>query len=369
MQSQPGNAISGTSGARALRLRLTLVRVLLRSRRAAEALQEAKAAVSAHPAASAAHFWLGRCELRVGNRQRGLASLEAAVKAGPSEGADSAWGHAGSLAYLQVARGVARLQRSAEAAYAAGDYQAAKLAYGESLALATGLREDRWGRARLHVDRAVVWRRLRAFPEALADVDAALESFPRYSRALFRHGLVLLEVGRPSEAVHSLERLLRVDRRWPRLCEWLARAHSQAQRAERARGVALGTSEDDAAEDYYALLEVSADFTLEELKKAFRAASLRFHPDKPGGSERGFRRAAAAYETLADSDKRKAYDEGRDLQSSLFEEIERRYFPDRYGFWPFGDPFEHKRRLQAYREPRAGHAGGKGSRADHAWEL
>lgn len=37
-------------------------------------------------------------------------------------------------------------------------------------------------------------------------------------------------------------------------------------------------------------------------------------------------------------------DEDEERRQSLREEIERKYYPERYDFWPFGDPFIHKRK-------------------------
>ena len=40
-------------------------------------------------------------------------------------------------------------------------------------------------------------------------------------------------------------------------------------------------------------------------------------------------------------------------EQSLFEEVERQYFPERYKFHPFGDPWIEKRKLQARRRRQA----------------
>ena len=45
------------------------------------------------------------------------------------------------------------------------------------------------------------------------------------------------------------------------------------------------------------------DFTAAQLRRAYRTASLRAHPDR--GSSAAFAAVAAAYETLADPDRRR----------------------------------------------------------------
>lgn len=62
---------------------------------------------------------------------------------------------------------------------------------------------------------------------------------------------------------------------------------------------------------YYDLLGVDPSASDAELKKAYRKASLANHPDKNPGDEGAhlrFQEVSEAYETLADADKRAAYD-------------------------------------------------------------
>ncbi|CAE8589708.1 unnamed protein product [Polarella glacialis] len=330
----------------ALRLHLTLVRALLKSTREKDALQEAAAAATFHPTAAAALLWLARCRLRHGSREAAFAALEAAVEAGTTDTAESQWGYSDALGQLFAARKTERLRREAEAAYMEGDFGTAASCYMEAIEASGAMVEDTWGRAMLLADRAVCLRRLRDLTGALKDLDASLSLVPRYKRAIFRRGLVLLQASRPQDAIAAFEGLLRLDRKWPKLIDWLVRAHMFLRRAQRSAGAAVGTCEDELAENYYDLLGIAVDFTQEELKHAFRKASLKYHPDKPSGSQRAFQRAANAFETLLDPDKRQKYNEGADL-NNIFEELERRYFPERYQFLPFGDPFEQKRVLQA----------------------
>jgi len=63
--------------------------------------------------------------------------------------------------------------------------------------------------------------------------------------------------------------------------------------------------------DYYEILEVSRDADISTIKKAYRKAALRYHPDKnpgDGEAEERFKQAAEAAAVLCDPDKRQLYD-------------------------------------------------------------
>ncbi|HXV75053.1 MAG TPA: molecular chaperone DnaJ [Candidatus Polarisedimenticolaceae bacterium] len=63
--------------------------------------------------------------------------------------------------------------------------------------------------------------------------------------------------------------------------------------------------------DYYEILGVERDADLAAIKKAYRRAALRFHPDKNPGdrqAEESFKDAAEAYAVLSNEDKRQLYD-------------------------------------------------------------
>ena len=145
----------------------------------------------------------------------------------------------------------------------------------------------------------------------------------------------------------------------------MARAAAQAE-AQRKRLADPSEAERIAKEqDHYVVLGVNSDATEKQLKTAYRMMSLKYHPDRPKGSTAAFQRIAGAYQTLSDPQKRRDYDDGSDIKSrrggkdsdsddgyasdeenkqTLREEIERKYFPERYEFWPFGDPFIQKRK-------------------------
>ena len=64
-------------------------------------------------------------------------------------------------------------------------------------------------------------------------------------------------------------------------------------------------------DDYYSILELDKNCKKEDIKKQYHKLSLKYHPDKNGGSESAcaeFRKIHEAYETLYDDEKRKIYD-------------------------------------------------------------
>ncbi|WP_313030403.1 DnaJ domain-containing protein [Soonwooa sp.] len=83
--------------------------------------------------------------------------------------------------------------------------------------------------------------------------------------------------------------------------------------------------------NYYYFLGVSEDASAEDIKKAYRKLSMKYHPDKNDNDEffeLRFREVQEAYEVLIDVDRRKSYDNQfnsvqRNIKSTLPPKIQK----------------------------------------------
>jgi len=114
--------------------------------------------------------------------------------------------------------------------------------------------------------------------------------------------------------------------------------------------------------DYYEVLGVEKDSTAQEVKKAYRQAALKYHPDRnpdDPSAEDKFKEVSEAYEVLSNEDKRRIYDQfghdglrGRGYEPN-FTDIGDIFsaFGDIFGF---GDLFGMGGRGRGRRGPRPG---------------
>lgn len=95
--------------------------------------------------------------------------------------------------------------------------------------------------------------------------------------------------------------------------------------------------------DYYEILGVDKNASLDDIKKAYRKLAMKYHPDKNPGdkqAEEKFKEAAQAYEILSDQNKRAQYDQfghsafegGGSGGYSNAEDIFREFFGRGFGF-------------------------------------
>ena len=68
----------------------------------------------------------------------------------------------------------------------------------------------------------------------------------------------------------------------------------------------------DNKRDYYEVLGVGKDASAEDIKRAYRKAAMKYHPDRNPGdkeAEAKFKEVGEAYEVLSDADKKARYDQ------------------------------------------------------------
>jgi len=108
--------------------------------------------------------------------------------------------------------------------------------------------------------------------------------------------------------------------------------------------------------DYYDILGVTRTASDEEIKKAYKKQSMKFHPDRPNGNEAKFKEINEAFQVLSDPQKRAMFDQYGtvDPQQAGFGGYgggQRSYTTDDMqdifeSFFGGGNPFGHRQRRQ-----------------------
>ena len=97
--------------------------------------------------------------------------------------------------------------------------------------------------------------------------------------------------------------------------------------------------------DYYEVLGVPRDASVDDVKKAYRKLAMQYHPDrnKSPGAEETFKEVSEAYAVLSDADKRRTYDQlghaGFDQRYQTEEDIFRGADFSEFGFGDLGSIF------------------------------
>lgn len=74
-------------------------------------------------------------------------------------------------------------------------------------------------------------RKLKDYVSAMDNLAASLRIKPSFKLAHFEMGLTMLDAGRPAVAISCFDRLLKLDRTWPRIDEWITMSHASAKRS------------------------------------------------------------------------------------------------------------------------------------------
>jgi len=262
-----------------------------------EALDEAEELVVDMPHDPRPLYWRARCLFLAGHGEaKGRASLaEAEAKPG---------GHADSAALRESLDLISKEKEAGNAAFLRRDFKVA-LAHLNRAIDADKLRLDPELSAVLLCNRSAVLHKLGEsshLVDALRDVTHALSLKPTYAKALLRRGLIYMDQERYQSAALAFDEALQLGQLVP--------ADAPGARSWRAR--AQRWAKKPPPRNWYALLRVPFDASEEDVRRAYKKAALKWHPDKNPDNyqkaERVFKEIQQAFQVLSDPKQRSAFD-------------------------------------------------------------
>lgn len=188
-------------------------------------------------------------------------------------------------------------------AFNSGNYQEAFNAYTNALEVDP---TNKLANSKLYFNRATVCSKINKLNQTVEDCTTAISLNDDYQKAYLRRAKAYMDLEMYEEAVRDYERIWRKDhsRENKRL---LDQAKLELKKSKR--------------KDYYKVLGIPKDATVDDIKKAYRKRALLHHPDRHSSApedikreqEKKFKELGEAYNILSDPKKRMRYDEGRDL--------------------------------------------------------
>jgi len=149
-------------------------------------------------------------------------------------------------------------------------------------------------------EKAAILLHLERTQEALERLTLALEIRGRVARPRYMRGVVHMALDQYQQAACDFDVAYELD---PKVHPKLEEERTRAQRWARCPPVP----------DHYAALGIKNTANSVQVKKAYRLAALRWHPDKNVGqealAEQAFKQIQQAFEVLSDPQRRKHYDE------------------------------------------------------------
>ena len=144
--------------------------------------------------------------------------------------------------------------------------------------------------------------------KALAALNRAIKMNKKYAKALVKRGEVYMAMGEYTDAIRDFSEASEHDSNGFGVQGKLKDAQAKAKAAKK--------------KDYYKILGVTKGASDAEIRKGYKKAALRWHPDKNGtGSEEDIKKADKMFKdvneamaVLGDRDKRDKYDNGFDLE-------------------------------------------------------
>lgn len=188
-------------------------------------------------------------------------------------------------------------------AFNGGNYEEAFNIYTSALEVDPG---NNLANSKLYFNRATVCSKLNKLNQTVEDCTTAISLNEDYLKAYMRRAKTYMDLEMYEEAVRDYECIFRKD---------------QTRENKRLLDQAKLALKKSKCKDYYKVLGIPKDATVDDIKKAYRKRALLHHPDRHSNApedtkreqEKKFKELGEAYNILSDPKKRMRYDEGRDL--------------------------------------------------------
>jgi len=154
----------------------------------------------------------------------------------------------------------------------------------------------------------------REYAEAVTWCARAHEANTANVDALFKHVDARWAAGEEHAALQLLKTALMTNARSDRIDEVKEKALDLEQRLEARKRAKI---------DFYKDLGVDRSASMRDVKKAYHALAMKWHPDRKTGDDdeehdEMFKKISKAYEILGDKELRDRYDAGDDVEAVLF---------------------------------------------------
>ncbi|KAG1737222.1 hypothetical protein EDB19DRAFT_1895905 [Suillus lakei] len=211
-------------------------------------------------------------------------------------------GHEPAQRLRKRVKDVERLKEEGNTAFKGSRLQDAIARYTEALDRIGEIEEEGKGgqiRANLLSNRATTLVKLDKYKGALLDTEASLALHSTSFKALRTRARINLHLEKYDAAIVDFRASME-QAEFEGVDADVRALRSELEKAEAAL-------ERSKTKDYYNILGIARDCTELEIKKAYRQASLKHHPDK-GGDEEKFKLVVEAYAVLSDPQRRERYD-------------------------------------------------------------
>ena len=140
----------------------------------------------------------------------------------------------------------------------------------------------------IHFNRASAYHKLGQHDKALEDCDAAIALDSDYAKAYLKRGDIRMDQEQWEEAVHEYNKLKQVAPQTPGLREKLRAAQLELKKSKR--------------KNYYSILGVDKGSGEADIKKAYKKAAIKWHPDKhSSGTEEEQKEAEAKFKDIGEA--------------------------------------------------------------------